>query len=103
MPSETPGTTLIAQKRSNLQGCVHNNFTTIKINIFYIHTYIIGRYNPSAAQAMCVLLISECQDLQVNVERQIFMRYFLMAVLFSLRVFARNLIAEEIFFFHISF
>ena len=65
-------------------------------------TYIIGRYNPSARiidrvshniYIVCVNLIHKWRDLQfkVNSERQIFEKLF-MAILFTLRVFARNLL-----------
>ena len=65
-------------------------------------TYIIGHYNPSVriidlvshtTSVVCVNFIHEWRDLQFKVdsEQQIFEKLF-MAILFSLRVFARNLL-----------
>ena len=56
----------------------------------------------------CVNFIREWRDRQFNVvfERQIFLRNFIMAGLFSLRVFARNLLRRNRrrnIFFYISF
>ena len=69
-----------------------------------IHTYIIGHYNPSVriidlvshtTYFVCVNFIDKWRDLQftVDTERQIyFLRNFSWQFLFTLRVFARNLL-----------
>ena len=65
-------------------------------------TYIIGHYNPSVkiidlvshtTYVVCVNFIHKWRDLQFKVdsERQIYWELF-MAILFTLRVFARNLL-----------
>ena len=67
------------------------------------HTYIIDHYNPSVrisdlvsytTYVVCVNFIQEWRDLQFKVDskRQIFWETFLRQFLFTLRVFARNLL-----------
>ena len=67
------------------------------------YTYIIGHYNPSVriidlishtTYVVCVNFIHMWRDLQfkVNSEQQIFLRKFSWQFLFTLRVFARNLL-----------
>ena len=67
-----------------------------------IHNYIIGHYNPSVriidlvsqtTYVVCVNFIHKWRDLQFKVatERQIRVRNFSWQLLFTLRVFARNL------------
>ena len=66
----------------------------------HTYTYIIGHYNPSVSiidlashttYVVCVSFIHKWWDLQFKVDskRQIFKKLF-MAILFTLRVFARN-------------
>ena len=73
-------------------------------SLHYIHTYIIGHYNPSVriidlvshtTYVVCVNFIHKWCDLQFKVEseRQIFFeKLFHGSFLFTLRVFARNLL-----------
>ena len=76
------------------------------LNFTYIHTYIIGHYNPSVriidlvshtTYVVCVNFIHKWRDLQFKVdsERQRFFEKLFMAILFTLRVFARNLLREN--------
>ena len=81
----------------------HGNLIHAYVTIcLKIHTYIIGHYNPSVGITtqlliplmLCALILyMSVQHLQFKVdsERQIFEKFF-MAILFSLRVFARNLL-----------
>ena len=75
----------------------------LKFNFIYIHTYIIGHYNPSVriiglvshtAYVVYVNFIHKLRDLQFKVdsERHIFWETFHGNFLFTLRVFARNLL-----------
>ena len=73
---------------------------TLRVNksaLKNIYTYIIAHYNPSVkiidlvshcTHLMCVNFIHKWRDLQFKVvsERQIFVRNFFMAILFTLRV-----------------
>ena len=80
------------------------NWRKIKIiNQEIIHTYIIGHHNPSVriidlashtTYVVCVNFIHKWRDLQFKVdsERQIFFEKLFMAILFTLRVFAGNLL-----------
>ena len=75
--------------------CVHNGLYISLIK----YTYNFGRYNPSVRiidtiYVACVNFIHKWRDLQfkVNFERQIFLRNFSWQFLFTLRVFARNLL-----------
>ena len=76
---------------------------TLRIYNVNIHTYIIGYYNPSVriidlvshtTYVVCVNFVHTWRDLQFKVdsERQIFFEKLFMAILFTLRVFARNLL-----------
>ena len=90
----------------NLCWCIHT----------YIHTYIIGHYNPSVrvidlvphtTYALYFNFIHKWRNLQFKVdsEGQI-LRNFSWQFLFTLRVFARNLLRRNPrrnIFFHISF
>ena len=80
-----------------------SSLSIIGINISYIHTYIIGHYNPPVTiidlvshttYVVCVNFIHKWRDLQFKVdsERQIFWETFYGNFLFTLRVFARNLL-----------
>ena len=77
-----------------LQNSLLNNIHT------YIHNWPLQPFSQDYGLAshtthvMCVNFIRERRDLEFNVdsERQIFLRNFFMAVLFTLRVFARNLL-----------
>ena len=71
--------------------------------ITYIHTYIIGHYNPSiriidlvshSTYVVCVNFIHKWRDLQFKVDfkRQIFWETFRDNFIFTFRVFARNLL-----------
>ena len=76
-------------------------YTIVLKTIHFIHTYIIGHYNPSvriidivshSTYVVCVHFIYKWRDLQfkVNSERQILLRKFLWYLL-THRVFPRNL------------
>ena len=81
----------------------------------YIHTYIIGHYNPSVritAELLTPLMlralnfIREWRDLQFNIdsERQIFEKLFHGRFIFTLKVLLKirwEEVAEEIFFYFI--
>ena len=84
---------------------------------FYIHTYIIGHYNPSVrifglvshtTHVVCVKFYTWAAgpSVQCRLRMKNFLRNFFMARLFTLRVLARNLLRgnrrSDIFFFHIS-
>ena len=69
----------------------------------YIHTYIIGHYNPSVSiidlashttYVVCVNFIHKWQKLRfkVDFERQIFEKLFIVIFFYPQRVFARNLL-----------
>ena len=73
---------------------------TIRVAETYIHTYIIGHYNPSAriidlvshtTYVVCVHFIHKWRDLNSTPNDRFFEKLF-MAILFTLRVFARNLL-----------
>ena len=75
-------------------------YIIFKYKEFNFNTYIIGHYNPSVriivlvsytTYVVCVNFIHKLRDLQFN-ERQIFLRHFSWQFLFTLRVFARNLL-----------
>ena len=69
-----------------------------------LHTYIIGHYNPSVriidlvshvshvTYVVCVNFIHKWRDLQFKVPNDRFFEKLFMAILFTLRVFARNLL-----------
>ena len=70
----------------------------------YLHTYIIGHCNPSVriidlvfhtTYVVCFTFIHKWRDLlfKVESERQ-FLEKLFMAILFTLRIFARNLLRE---------
>ena len=68
--------------------------------LFYIHTYIIGHYNTSVriidlishtTYVVCVNFIYKWRDLKSTPNDRFFEKLF-MAFLFTLRVFARNLL-----------
>ena len=80
-----------------------SSLSIIVINISHIRTYIIGYYNPSVriidlvshtTYVVCVNFIHKWRDLlfKVDSERQIFWETFHGNFLFTLRVFARNLL-----------
>ena len=82
----------------------HIFWKVVLISCYHIHTYIIGHYNPSVriidlvshtTYVVCVNFIHKWRDLlfKVDSERQIFFfEKLFMAILFTLRVFARNLL-----------
>ena len=93
--------TCTQQPNTKLHDIFFKKFLRHMVNT-YIHTYIIGYYNPSVwiiylashtTYVVYVIFIRKCRDLQFKVdsERQIFDKLFI-TILFTLTVFARNLL-----------
>ena len=98
---------------SILQFSVHFQLIFDKPNVNNTHTYIIDHYNPSVRitaqlltlHVVCVNFTGEWRDLQLTlIPNDRFFRNFFMAGLFTLRVFARNLLRGSRWrnIFHIS-
>ena len=76
------------------------------VAIMYIHTYIVGHYNPSGdlvfctTYVVCVNFIDVWRDMQfkADTEQQVFETVFPDNFIFTLRVFARYLQSPKKYF-----
>ena len=101
----------VSRLQAHLAKRVHNHIRSTYIHT-YIHNWPLQHFSQDFGLAshtthvVCVNFISEWRDLQFNVDSERhFLRNFFMAGLFTLRVFARNLLrgSRRRNIFHISF